>query len=89
MSFLIIEKEGNVILSKLFPDSSLNLSKIKSANSLLRNKNPRYLGSKTISQKYNTYTIRDLSYGQTAAIDLNSLRFAYFSEIVEISVHAT
>ncbi|MGB0404987.1 MAG: hypothetical protein ACPGDB_02215, partial [Fusobacterium sp.] len=46
---------------------------------LLRNKNPRYLGSKTISQKYNTYTIGDLSYGQTAAIDLNSLRFAYFS----------
>ena len=50
---------------------------------LLRNKNPRYLGSKTISQKYNTYTLGDSSYGQTAAIDLNSLKFAYFSEIVE------
>ncbi len=50
---------------------------------LLRNVNPRYLGSKTISQKYNDYTIGDNSYGQTAAIDLNSLKFAYFSEIVE------
>ena len=50
---------------------------------LLRSKNPRYLGSKTISQKYNTYTLGDSSYGQTAAIDLNSLKFAYFSEIVE------
>ena len=50
---------------------------------LLRSKNPRYLGSKTISKKYNTYTLGDSSYGQTAAIDLNSLKFAYFSEIVE------
>ena len=50
---------------------------------LLRSKNPRYLGSKTVSQKYNTYTIGDSSYGSTAAIDLNSLKFAYFSEIVE------
>ena len=50
---------------------------------LLRNINPRYLGSKTTSQKYNTYTIGDNSYGQTAAIDLNSLKFAYFQEVVE------
>ena len=50
---------------------------------LLRNINPRYLGSKTISEKYNDYTIGDKSFGQTAAIDLNSLKFAYFSEIVE------
>jgi hypothetical protein len=50
---------------------------------LLRNVNPRYLGSKTISAKYNDYTIGDKSYGQTAAIDLNSLKFAYFSEVVE------
>jgi hypothetical protein len=50
---------------------------------LLRNVNPRYLGSKTISAKYNDYTIGDSSYGQTAAIDLNSLKFAYFSEVVE------
>ncbi len=50
---------------------------------LLRSVNPRYLGSKNISQLYNTYTLGDSSYGQTAAIDLNSLKFAYFSEIVE------
>jgi hypothetical protein len=50
---------------------------------LRRNINPRYLGSKNISQKYNVYTPGDISYGQTAAIDLNSLKFAYFSEIVE------
>jgi hypothetical protein len=50
---------------------------------LLRNINPRYLGSKTISKEYNNYNIGDTSYGQTAAIDLNSLKFAYFSEIVE------
>jgi len=50
---------------------------------LRRNINPRYLGSKNISKKYNTYTLGDQSYGQTAAIDLNSLKFAYFSEIVE------
>jgi ABC-type uncharacterized transport system substrate-binding protein len=50
---------------------------------LLRSKNPRYLGSKNTSQKYNTFTVGDTSFGQTAAIDLNSLKFAYFSEIVE------
>ena len=50
---------------------------------LLRNINPRYLGSKNISKEYNNYTLGDTSYGQTAAIDLNSLKFAYFSEIVE------
>ena len=50
---------------------------------LLRSINPRYLGSKTISKLYNTYTLGDSSYGSTAAIDLNSLKFAYFSEIVE------
>jgi hypothetical protein len=50
---------------------------------LRRNINPRYLGSKTISKEYNTYNLGDSSYGQTAAIDLNSLKFAYFAEIVE------
>ncbi len=50
---------------------------------LLRNIKPRYLGSKTVSQKYNTYTIGDESFGSTAAIDLNSLKFAYFEEIIE------
>lgn len=50
---------------------------------LKRNINPRYLGSKNISKTYNKYTLGDKSFGQTAAIDLNSLKFAYFSEVVE------
>ena len=50
---------------------------------LLRQINPRYLGSKNTSKEYNTYTIGDSSFGQTAAIDLNSIKFAYFAEIVE------
>jgi len=65
-------------------DSSFLDAPIQDSNyTLLRNINPRYLGSKTTSQKYNDYTLGDSSYGQTAAIDLNSLKFAYFSEIVE------
>jgi hypothetical protein len=65
-------------------DSSFLDAPIQDSNyTLLRNINPRYLGSKNISQKYNTYTIGDKSYGQTAAIDLNSLKFAYFQEVVE------
>ncbi|MDB4617048.1 hypothetical protein OAE25_00115 [Verrucomicrobiales bacterium] len=59
-------------------------AEIQNSNyTLLRNINPRYLGSKTTSQKYNTYTIGDNSFGSTAAIDLNSLKFAYFEEIIE------
>ena len=50
---------------------------------LLRQINPRYLGSKNTSKEYNTYNVGDTSYGQTAAIDLNSMKFAYFQEIVE------
>jgi hypothetical protein len=65
-------------------DSAFLDAPIQDSNyTLLRNINPRYLGSKNTSQKYNTYTLGDSSYGQTAAIDLNSLKFAYFSEIVE------
>lgn len=50
---------------------------------LLRQINPRYLGSKNTSQEYNVYNVGDSSFGQTAAIDLNSIKFAYFAEIVE------
>ena len=50
---------------------------------LLRQINPRYLGSKNTSKEYNVYNVGDTSYGQTAAIDLNSMKFAYFAEIVE------
>ena len=63
-------------------DSSFLDAPVQDSNyTLLRNIRPRYLGSKTTSQKYNDYTIGDTSYGSTAAIDLNSLKFAYFSEI--------
>ena len=65
-------------------DSAFLDAPIQDSNyTLLRNINPRYLGSKNTSQKYNEYTLGDNSYGQTAAIDLNSLKFAYFSEVVE------
>jgi len=43
--------------------------------------NPRYLGSKTTSAKYNVYTKGDKSYGQTAAIDHYPVTFAYFNEV--------
>ena len=65
-------------------DSAFLDAPVQDSNyTLLRNVNPRYLGSKTTSAKYNDYTLGDKSYGQTAAIDLNSLKFAYFSEVVE------
>ena len=65
-------------------DSAFLDAPVQDSNyTLLRNVNPRYLGSKTTSAKYNDYTLGDNSYGQTAAIDLNSLKFAYFSEVVE------
>lgn len=43
--------------------------------------NPRYLGSKTTSARYNVYTKGDTSYGQTAAIDHYPVTFAYFNEV--------
>tara|TARA_R110002020_G_scaffold152919_2_gene331988 strand:- start:5595 stop:10961 length:5367 start_codon:yes stop_codon:yes gene_type:complete len=73
-SFGEITEEDSPFLDASIQDSNYTL---------LRNINPRYLGSKTISQKYNDYVVGDSSYGQTAAIDLNSLKFAYFSEVVE------
>ena len=73
-SFGDITEQNSTFLDAPIQDSNYTL---------LRNINPRYLGSKNISQVYNTYTLGDSSYGQTAAIDLNSLKFAYFSEVVE------
>ena len=48
---------------------------------LARNINPRYVGSKNISAKYNTYTIGDSSYGKKAAIDTYVDYFVYFDWI--------
>ena len=48
---------------------------------LARNINPRYVGSKNISAKYNTYTVGDSSYGKQAAIDDYVNYFTYFNRI--------
>jgi len=44
---------------------------------------PRYLGSKTYSATYNFYTQGDYSYGKTAAIDKNTLKFAWIKNIAK------
>lgn len=38
---------------------------------------PRYVGAKSISEKYNFYTPGDTSYGKTAAIDFNTVKFGW------------
>ena len=48
---------------------------------LARSINPRYVGSKNTSAKYNTYTIGDSSYGKKAAIDTYVDYFVYFDYI--------
>ena len=45
-----------------------------------RHINGRYEGSKTTSQTYNAYSSGDLTFGKSAAIDTNTIRFAFFSE---------
>ena len=45
---------------------------------LARNINPRYVGSKNTSAKYNIYTVGDSSYGKKAAIDTYVNYFAYW-----------
>ena len=45
---------------------------------LARNINPRYVGSKNTSAKYNTYTVGDSSYGKKAAIDTYVDYFAFY-----------
>lgn len=46
---------------------------------------PRYVGSKTISSTYNTYTSGDESYGKTAAIDKIKYQYAYIVNIFSSS----
>jgi len=48
---------------------------------LARNINPRYVGSKNTSAKYNVYTVGDSSYGKKAAIDTYADYFVYFDWI--------
>ena len=47
---------------------------------------PRYNGSKLTGALYNTYSIGDNSYGKDPVINLNSVKFAYFTEITSQSL---
>ena len=47
---------------------------------------PRYDGSKLTGALYNTYSIGDNSYGKDPVINLNSVKFAFFSEITSQSL---
>jgi len=46
---------------------------------------PRYIGSKTVSATYNTYTNGDQSYGKTAAIDKIKYQYGYLVDIYSAS----
>jgi hypothetical protein len=48
---------------------------------------PRYYGSNTTSQTYNTYTAGDKSYGKTAAIDKIKYQYAYLVDIYSSSLY--
>jgi hypothetical protein len=52
---------------------------------LIRSLLPRYIGSKTISAKYNDYIDGDQSYGKTAAIDKIKYQYAYLVDIYTAS----
>jgi len=47
---------------------------------------PRYRGSKTISQEYNTESPLNISYGDTAAIDKIKYQYAYLVDIYSASM---
>lgn len=48
---------------------------------------PRYVGSKSTSLKYNKYTLGDTSYGKTAAIDLNTVKFAWINSVNDLNLN--
>ena len=81
----------NFLTSSLFTNLNstaftfLNAPVQDSNYTLKRHIDPRYNGSKTTSALYNTYTVGDTSYGSTAAIDINPVKFAYFNEITSQS----
>lgn len=64
----------------------LNAAVQDSNYTLYRHVTPRYNGSKLIGTFYNTYTPGDKSYGKDPVINLNSVKFAYFSEITSQSL---
>lgn len=64
----------------------LNASIQDSNYTLKRHTQPRYEGSKLFSQKYNIYTKGDESFGSDPVININPVKFAYFSQITSQSV---
>jgi len=48
---------------------------------------PRYIGAKTTSQKYTFYTDGDISYGKSAAIDINTTKFGWANPTTERSLN--
>jgi hypothetical protein len=63
-------------------DNTATHATVQDSNyTLARNINPRYVGSKNTSAKYNVYTVGDSSYGKKAAIDDYVDYFAYFDWI--------
>ena len=82
----------NFLTSSLFQNLNttafpfLNAPVQDSNYTLKRHVDPRYNGSKSTSALYNTYTVGDTSYGSTAAIDTNPVKFAYFNEITSQSL---
>jgi hypothetical protein len=48
--------------------------------------NSRYNGSRLFGDLYNTYSLGDISYGNSPVIDLNPIKFAYFKEITSQSL---
>ena len=88
----IIPVNFNFLTSSLFLNLRTNAfpflnSTVQDSNyTLHRHITPRYLGSKNISYTYNIYTPGDLSYGSEAAIDYNSVKFAYFNELTSQSL---
>jgi hypothetical protein len=70
----VLPVNQQVILSQ-----SATYAQVQDSNyTLARNINPRYVGSKNTSAKYNTYTVGDSSYGKKAAIDNYVNYFAYW-----------
>jgi hypothetical protein len=48
--------------------------------------NSRYNGSRLFGDLYNTYSLGDISYGNSPVINLNPIKFAYFKEITSQSL---
>lgn len=76
-SLLTSLRDLHPILNATVQDSNYTLS---------RHIIPRYNGSKLIGALYNTYSLGDTSYGSDPVINLNSVNFAYFSEITSQSL---